>query len=553
MFLVSYFHTSFDSLAINLTIQINSENISFQLDNVLLVLVIFSHITWTVKGSSHCKQAVSREIIQPHSVAITEFGAVGDGVNLNTNAFQNAIFYLNSFSEKGGAKLFVPVGRWLTGSFDLISHLTLLVDKDAVILGYNVKSEKDDSEDVPNGVCEGPVTRENPLFWNGEADRGVADEDVGLVHRDVSSSEQLRELGFMETQRALPPVPGLQALPARIAESPFLPLVLQVAAEIGKSVKGPSAYEVTGVHLDEEYKEIQEWVNGFKPIGKERVPEVLSLKKSIDASSVTSRTTEYYFGIMDEIVDEIGEEYIVQVVTNNEAAVKAGGQMYTKCVELLRPGITRFATKFIALESIVRSKQALKEMVTSSEWKRSTYPRRPAGQDMMKVINSNQFWEKVAKGEDINDISHEESVQLLTSSSADGDGGDDDIDDEVFRYSFVAGPGLFEINRRDSADRTHRRMIEHFHDYGIKSGWDEYGIPFAHRSTNIMIHRKIARIMSRQSASSSCFFCAPLPELSFLQLKHPHLTQIHMLEELRWFDRMMESTGAYIDSNIYAL
>ncbi|KAK8482568.1 hypothetical protein V6N12_024687, partial [Hibiscus sabdariffa] len=71
-------------------------------------------------------------------------------------------------------------------------------------------SEKDDSEDVPNGVCEGPVTRENPLFWNGEADRGVADEDVGLVHREVSSSEQLRELGFMETQRALPPVPGLQ-------------------------------------------------------------------------------------------------------------------------------------------------------------------------------------------------------------------------------------------------------------------------------------------------------------------------------------------------------
>ncbi|KAK8574442.1 hypothetical protein V6N12_062136 [Hibiscus sabdariffa] len=76
---------------------------------------------------------------------------------------------------------------------------------------FRIKSEKDDSEDVPNGVCEGPVTRENPLFWNGEADRGVADEDVGLVHREVSSSEQLRELGFMETQRALPPVPGLQA------------------------------------------------------------------------------------------------------------------------------------------------------------------------------------------------------------------------------------------------------------------------------------------------------------------------------------------------------
>ncbi|KAK8485915.1 hypothetical protein V6N12_009752 [Hibiscus sabdariffa] len=79
-----------------------------------------------------------------------------------------------------------------------------------VICPCEQESEKDDSEDVPNGVCEGLVTRVNPLFWNGEADRGVADEDVGLVHREVSSSEQLRELGFMDRQRALPPVPGLQ-------------------------------------------------------------------------------------------------------------------------------------------------------------------------------------------------------------------------------------------------------------------------------------------------------------------------------------------------------
>ncbi|KAK8676292.1 hypothetical protein V6N13_034343 [Hibiscus sabdariffa] len=90
-----------------------------------------------------------------------------------------------------------------------------------VICPCEQESEKDDSEDVPNGVCEGPVTRENPLFWNGEADRGVADEDVGLVHREVSSSEQLRELGFMETQRALPPVPGLQGTMGELVVTNF--------------------------------------------------------------------------------------------------------------------------------------------------------------------------------------------------------------------------------------------------------------------------------------------------------------------------------------------
>ncbi|KAK9281402.1 hypothetical protein L1049_004302 [Liquidambar formosana] len=107
---------------------------SFTLVDVLLVLALFSQAPWAVSGSSYCKQTRSAEI-RPHSVTITEFGAVGDGVTLNTKAFQNAIFYLNSFADKGGAQLFVPAGRWLTGSFDLISHLTLRLDKDAVILG----------------------------------------------------------------------------------------------------------------------------------------------------------------------------------------------------------------------------------------------------------------------------------------------------------------------------------------------------------------------------------------------------------------------------------
>ncbi|XP_019422336.1 PREDICTED: probable polygalacturonase [Lupinus angustifolius] len=105
--------------------------------NVVLVFALFSCSTWTVwsRSGSLCKHTNFEEIRRPHSVSITEFGAVGDGVTLNTKAFQNAIFYLNSFADKGGAKLFVPAGRWLTGSFDLISHLTLWLDRDAVILG----------------------------------------------------------------------------------------------------------------------------------------------------------------------------------------------------------------------------------------------------------------------------------------------------------------------------------------------------------------------------------------------------------------------------------
>ncbi|XP_010442381.1 PREDICTED: probable polygalacturonase isoform X2 [Camelina sativa] len=75
-----------------------------------------------------------RPKMREHIMRITEFGAVGDGKTLNTLAFQNAVFSLKSYADKGGAQLFVPPGRWLTGSFNLTSHITLFLDKDAVIL-----------------------------------------------------------------------------------------------------------------------------------------------------------------------------------------------------------------------------------------------------------------------------------------------------------------------------------------------------------------------------------------------------------------------------------
>ncbi|KAJ7532532.1 hypothetical protein O6H91_13G007900 [Diphasiastrum complanatum] len=90
----------------------------------------------SLKHSYHdlyCGQ-ITQNLHRPHSVSITEFGAVGDGITPNTYAFQNAIFYLKSFADKGGAQLYVPRGRWLTGSFNLTSHLTLYLEEGAIIL-----------------------------------------------------------------------------------------------------------------------------------------------------------------------------------------------------------------------------------------------------------------------------------------------------------------------------------------------------------------------------------------------------------------------------------
>lgn len=112
----------------------------FPLDwvSILQVLLLFVlAVADAVAGNGQCKY--QRSVApRPHSVSILEFGAVGDGKTLNTPAFQNAIFYVRSFADKGGAQLYVPKGRWLTGSFNLTSHLTLFLEKDAVILGSQV-------------------------------------------------------------------------------------------------------------------------------------------------------------------------------------------------------------------------------------------------------------------------------------------------------------------------------------------------------------------------------------------------------------------------------
>lgn len=74
-----------------------------------------------------------------HSASLAEFGGVGDGSTSNTKAFQAAINHLSQYQSDGGAQLFVPPGKWLTGSFNLTSHFTLYLHKDAVLLASQVR------------------------------------------------------------------------------------------------------------------------------------------------------------------------------------------------------------------------------------------------------------------------------------------------------------------------------------------------------------------------------------------------------------------------------
>lgn len=68
--------------------------------------------------------------IPDNQVSLKEVGGVGDGVTLNTEAFQRAI---SKLTEQGGGRLIVPQGMWLTGPIRLESNIELHLERNAII------------------------------------------------------------------------------------------------------------------------------------------------------------------------------------------------------------------------------------------------------------------------------------------------------------------------------------------------------------------------------------------------------------------------------------
>ncbi|XP_020224185.2 uncharacterized protein LOC109806220 [Cajanus cajan] len=268
-----------------------------------------------------------------------------------------------------------------------------------------------------------------------------------------------------------------ERLPMNLSNSPWLHNLIIAAAEVGPSVKCPTPYEVSDVYLEAEYKSMQEWISKLKTTWKEKGVTIMCdgwtdsvnhthimnflvycskgtiFLKSIDASNVDSRNTDYYFQLLDKVVDEVGEEFVIQVVTDNEKALKAAGQKlmekrqhlyWTACAahcldlcledigkkknvqkllsdakvvttfiynhtwivnlmkkytggrEIVRPGVTRFATQFLQLQAIVQQKQGLRNMFNSEEFRRSKFGRDKNGLafEARQIVIGNDFWSK---------------------------------------------------------------------------------------------------------------------------------------------------------------
>ncbi|KAI5419425.1 hypothetical protein KIW84_043558 [Lathyrus oleraceus] len=225
--------------------------------------------------------------------------------------------------------------------------------------------------------------------------------------------------------------------PMNLSNSLWLHNLIYTSSEVGKA-KCPTPYEISNVYLEAEYKKMLEWINGMEKIWQERGATIMCdgwtnninhthimnflvyyhkgtiFWKSVDAYDVDSRNTDYYFQLLDKVVEEVVEEYVVQVVTDNDAALKEVGQKlmekrphlywsscathcldlclndigkkksihnllseakmvatfiynhtyivslmkkYTDGIDISRPGVTQFAKQFLQLQAIVRQKE----------------------------------------------------------------------------------------------------------------------------------------------------------------------------------------------------
>ncbi|KAE8670805.1 hypothetical protein F3Y22_tig00112079pilonHSYRG00010 [Hibiscus syriacus] len=141
-----------------------------------------------------------------------------------------------------------------------------------------------------------------------------------------------------------------ERLPFQLASSPWLYNLIQVSIEVGQGVKLLTPYKVSDVYLESEFERVRDWVNGMKAHWKDFGATLMCdgwtnslnqmhiinflvyyskgivLWKSMDVSSVRRRDVEFYYNLLDSVVEEIGESYIVQIVTDNEAAMKVAGK-----------------------------------------------------------------------------------------------------------------------------------------------------------------------------------------------------------------------------------
>lgn len=153
---------------------------------------IYSANAQTAKETSSYSWKNLPKIAEPtfrrDTFRIEKFGAIADGLTLNTISINKAIA---TCSAKGGGVVLVPGGVWLTGPVEMKSNVNLHIQRDAILLF----TDDFDQYVLVEGTYEGRTSARNqsPIFGNNLENiaitgRGVVDGN-GDVWRMVGKDK----------------------------------------------------------------------------------------------------------------------------------------------------------------------------------------------------------------------------------------------------------------------------------------------------------------------------------------------------------------------------
>ena len=138
-------------------------------------------------------EKVHRPDIPSREVDIRDFGGVGDGVVLNSDAFAQAI---ESLSAKGGGRVIVPTGVWLTGPITLKDNIELHIKPDAVLLF----STDRDLYPIVETVFEGLDTKRCISPINAVGAKNIAITGGGTIDGNGDSWRQVKKSKIAPSQ-----------------------------------------------------------------------------------------------------------------------------------------------------------------------------------------------------------------------------------------------------------------------------------------------------------------------------------------------------------------
>ncbi|KAH6808014.1 hypothetical protein C2S51_029122 [Perilla frutescens var. frutescens] len=220
-------------------------------------------------------------------------------------------------------------------------------------------------------------------------------------------------------------------IPFNCARSASFTNMVCFIGNYGRGLKAPTMYELRTRILNEEEKTTIAFVDEIKATWKKTCVFLLSdgwsdmrnrslinflinnqygtvFLKIVDASDYV-KDAQKLFELLDSVIEEVGEDIVVQVVTDNTAAYKAAGRLLmdkrkslywtpcaAHCIDLMLEKIGQLSQHKNALLKAKKLKQPLQMMFVSQEWSSCAWAKKTKLKEVKKIVmKDNTFWPSV--------------------------------------------------------------------------------------------------------------------------------------------------------------